>query len=259
MQLIDTHAHLDLSPLAEDVEGVIARALEANTTAMITIGISADSSAESVRLAEQHAQVRAAVGIHPNSSSETDEGDFERIVTLADNAEVVAIGETGLDLYWDKAPLDIQQAYFVQHLDLARDRDLPVIIHCREADEPLMAILRERAEQSPICGVLHCFSGDQTMADECIAMGLYLSFAGNVTYTNKKFKPLHEVAARVPDDRLLVETDCPFQTPMPYRGKRKNEPSLIVNTADWLAQLRGQTLEEVAAITTANARQLFGM
>ncbi len=256
--LVDTHAHLDAAEFDGDRQEVIVRARQAGLAAMICPAISAVSSEAVIRLAEQHDGIYAAVGIQPNYCAEAAATDWDRIVALASHRRVVALGETGLDRHWDFTPLDVQRDYFDRHLRLAQARDLPVIIHCREADADLLPMLREASQRGPLRGVLHSFSSDGTMAEECLALGLDISFAGAVTYTNKKFEALREVAQGIPRDRILVETDSPYLTPHPLRGKQpRNEPAWIVHTAGRLAQLRQETLADFAAQTTANARRLF--
>jgi TatD DNase family protein len=257
MHLFDTHAHLDLDEFAGQREEVVARALKAGVASILCVGITVKSSRSAIQFAEQFGLV-AAVGIHPNSTSEADEGDWDRIVAMAEHPSVVALGETGLDRYWDDSPLSLQQDYFERHLALARKRDLPVVIHCRDAQAELMPMLQTAARQSPLRGIIHAFSGDEAMAAECVALGFHISFAGNVTYTNKKFAVMQAAAKTIPADRLLVETDSPFLIPQIYRGKEKvNEPANVVHTARYLADLRGVSLEELADQTTANAKCLF--
>jgi TatD DNase family protein len=256
--MIDTHAHLDDEQFHPDREAVMARAAAAGVEAMICVGTTVESSRAALRIAETYAQVYAAVGIHPNSCAEANAGDWERIVELLDHPRVVALGETGLDRYWDNAPIELQREYFARHLRLGQQRDLPVIIHCRDAQADLMPMLREMAGARPLRAVLHAFSGDAAMAAECLQLGLAISFAGNVTYTNKKFQTLRAVAATIPDDRILIETDCPYLVPEPHRGRqRRNEPALVAHTAAHLAALRGVPVEQFAAQTAANARQVF--
>jgi len=258
MFLVDTHTHLDQPEFDADREAVIARARQAGVEMIISVGISADSSRAALSLAEAHPEIFAAVGIQPNQCAEAAEGDWDRIVAMAGQPGVVAIGETGLDRYWDFTPLDVQRDYFDRHLRLAQEHDLPVIIHCRDAADELLPILREAHARGPLRGLLHAFSGDKAMAAECLELGLYLSFAGMVSYTNKKFRPLREIAAEVPDDRLLIETDSPYLVPHPLRGKQKrNEPACLVHTAESLAELRGVDPDALARQTTANARRLF--
>ncbi len=256
--LIDTHAHLDAEEFDPDRDAVIARARRAGVAAMICPAISAGSSEAVLRLAQAHEGLYAAVGIQPNYCAQAAPADWDRIVQMADRPGVVALGETGLDRYWDYTPFDVQQDYFDRHLRLAQARDLPVVIHCRDAEADLLPMLREAAARGPLAGVLHSFSGDRAMADECLSLGLAISFSGVVTYTNKKFEPLREAARAAPHDRLLVETDSPYLVPQPLRGKQnRNEPAHLAHTAQRLAELRGATLDEMAAQTTANARRLF--
>jgi TatD DNase family protein len=209
-------------------------------------------------LAESNPQVYAAVGIQPNYCAEATDDDWQQVVAMADHPRVVALGETGLDRYWDYTPLERQRDFFRRHLELARGCDLPVVIHCREAEADLTAMLRNAAALGPLCGVLHSFSGDAAMAEACIDLGLHVSFSGMVTYRNKKFRELREVAATIAADRLLIETDSPYLVPHPLRGKQKRcEPANLVLTAECLAELRGMTVEDLAARTTANARRLL--
>jgi TatD DNase family protein len=198
--------------------------------------------------------VYAAVGIQPNYAAAAQAGDWEVIEQLAREPKVVAIGETGLDRYWDYAPLELQQDYFTRHVELARRLDLPFVVHCRDAEAEVVAQLRELAAAGPLRGVMHSFTGDLRTAQACLDLGLHISFAGMVTY--KKNEPLRSVAAAVPLDRLLVETDAPYLAPAPHRGKR-NEPGFVLHTARCLAEHRGIDPEELAARTTANARELF--
>jgi TatD DNase family protein len=260
MNYVDTHAHLDTEEFQEDLPAVIARAHEASVNTMICPGITADSSQAVVRLAAENREIFAAVGIQPNHTGEAASGDWDRIVSAAEKPRVVAIGETGLDRHWDFTPLEVQKDYFDRHLRLAQDRGLPIIIHCREAEADLLPMLREAVDRAPISGVLHAFSGDQAFAAECLGLGLQISFAGPVTYTNKKFETLREAARSIPDDRLLIETDSPYLVPHPLRGKRKrNEPANVIHTAQCLAEIRNCKLDELAALTTSNARRLFGL
>jgi len=258
--LIDTHAHLDQPEFAADRQAVLDRATEAGVAALLCVGITAASSAAAAELAQRHPQIFAAAGIHPNYAAQAEPDDWQRTVRLLDQSRVVAVGETGLDRHWDFTPFDVQQDYFARHLRLAQERNLPVIIHCRDAQADLMPMLRDAAARGPLRGVLHAFSGDAALAEECLALGFWISFAGNVTYTNQKFTALRAVAAAVPGQRLLIETDSPYLVPHPLRGKQKrNEPALVRHTAECLAALRGQTVAELAALTSRNARQLFGL
>ena len=258
--MIDTHAHLDDERLADDLAEMLTRAAEAGVEAVVCPGINGASSEAVVRLAEQHALLHAAVGIQPNYGAEAQSDEWDRIVALVDRGTVVALGETGLDRHWDFTPMDLQRDFFDRHLQLAQTRDLPVIIHCREAERDVLDMLREAVARGPLRGVIHAFSGDVAFAEACLDLGMHISLAGPVTYTNKKFDPLREAALVVPDDRLVIETDSPYLVPHPLRGKRKrNEPALMRHTAERLAELRRVEVETFIAQTTANARSLFGL
>lgn len=253
--LWDTHAHLDGSAFAEDRDEVVRRAIASGVEGIVAVGITAKSSSLVLDLAGIYPGVYPAVGIHPNEIQKAGPGDWERIVELSGKQEVVAIGETGLDRYWDDTPFPIQEEWFARHLELARRRNLPIIIHCREAEEDALRMLRDAHNQhGPVKGIMHSFSGSEQTATGCLEMGLHLSFAGMITYKNAA--ALREVARQVPRERLLVETDCPYLTPVPFRGKR-NEPAHVIHTARCLAELHGVSLEEMAAITSHNARNLF--
>ena len=258
MPYVDTHAHLDLEEFDADCDAVVGRARRAGVEAMLCVAVSADSSRAAIALAERYPEIHAAVGIQPNGCAEAARGDWERIVGMADHRRVVALGETGLDRYWDFTPLEVQRDYFDRHVRLAQQRGLPVVIHCREAEADLMAMLREAASREPLRGVVHAFSGDAATAAECVELGLHISFAGMVTYRNKKFRGLRDVAGAIPADRLLIETDSPYLVPHPLRGKQKrNEPVNVTLVAECLAELRGVSVEELSEQATANARRLF--
>jgi TatD DNase family protein len=254
--LVDTHAHLDDPDLKRDLEGVLERAREAGVAQAIAIGTTAEDSAGVQTMATAHPGIFAAVGIHPNHASEARPGDWERIVALAEMPGVVALGETGLDRYRDPTPFPEQQAWFDRHLALAEERGLPVVIHCRESARDIIDQLARLGR--PVRGVLHSFTGTWDEAQAFLELGLHISFAGMVTFTNKNLDPLRAVAARVPIDRLLVETDSPYLSPHPFRG-RTNEPARVALTATLLAELRGLPPADFARVTTANARRLFGL
>ena len=256
--MIDTHAHLDAEEFHPDRDEVIARSRQAGVEAIVCPAISADSSEAVVRLAAAGPAIYAAVGIQPNYCGQASKGDWDRVVGLVENPRVVAIGETGLDRYWDFTPFEVQQDYLDRHLHLAQARGLPVILHCRDAEADLVPMLREAAARGPLAGVLHSFSGDRATAEECLALGLLVSFSGAVTYMNRKFEPLRAIAAAVPDDRILIETDSPYLVPHPLRGKlKRNEPAHLALTAGSLAELRGCSRGHLDALTTANARRVF--
>ncbi|MCC6492426.1 MAG: TatD family hydrolase [Pirellulales bacterium] len=253
--LIDTHAHLDQDEFGADRDAVIERAAVAGVDAVVAVGTTAASSRQCVELAARYRLVFAAVGIQPNYVAEALPGDWAAVERLAAAPRVVAVGETGLDRYWDFAPFELQQEYFDRHIDLARRLDLPFIVHMRDCDADILAALRAASQRGRLSGVMHSFTGDAAMAAECLALGLYISFAGMVTF--KKSQSLRDCAATIPADRLLVETDAPYLSPEPVRSRRPNEPALVRHTAECLAAARGVTLAELAAQTTANAKRLF--
>lgn len=257
-ELIDTHAHLDDERFAADLPVVLARAQEAGVGQVIAVATTAPSSRSCLALTRTNPRVVfATAGIHPNNAAEAAPGDWDAVRELAALPDVVGLGETGLDRHWDFTPFALQEDYFARHLALSRELRKPVVIHCREADADVLAMLRADFERhGPVRGVMHSFSGDKALADACLAMGLYVSFAGMLTYKNAA--ALREVAATVPLDRVLVETDCPYLAPVPVRGKR-NEPAYVAHTATCLAGLLGMTPDELATRTTANARALFGL
>jgi TatD DNase family protein len=257
IHLIDTHAHLDDEQLIGEVPALLDRARAAGVLSIITVATTASSSAVSVRLAGENAGLLATVGLHPNNLAEAAPTAWDEVRALVGAPGVVALGETGLDRHWDTTPFAMQEDYFVRHLALSRQTGKPVVIHCRDAAEDMHRVLKaEFDRQGPLHGVMHSFTGDQALAEACLAMGLYLSFAGMLTYKNAA--PLRQVAAQVPRDRLLVETDSPYLSPVPLRGKR-NEPAHVIHTARCLAELHGMSLEAMAAQTTDNARRLFGL
>jgi TatD DNase family protein len=253
--LFDTHAHLDDDQFHGELDVVIARARAAGVESILAVATTAVSSAVGIGLAEQYAGVWTSVGIHPNYAGQAGPGDWDQVVRLAGQPSAVALGETGLDRHWDHTPWEVQQDYFDRHLRLSQQTGLPIVIHSRECDAEIMAMLRDAHSRGPLTGVMHSFTGTAEMAAECLAMGLYISFAGMVTF--KKSDALRRVAATVPADRILVETDSPYLSPHPFRGKR-NEPAHVVHTAHCLAQVRGLSFEDFAAQTTANARRIFG-
>lgn len=255
--LIDTHAHLFDDRFAKDLPAVLDRAAKAGVERVVCLGIDLESSRQSVEIANRYPLVVAAVGIQPNSAAEARPGDWEEVVKLAEGEpRVVAIGETGLDRYWDKTPFDLQEDYFDRHIELARRLNKPFVIHCREAEADVVKALRAQSAKGPLRAVMHSFSGDLATARECLEMGLYVSFAGMVTYPTAQ--NLRDVAKEVPLDRLLVETDCPYLAPQPVRGKR-NEPAHVAHTAALLAQVKGVSVADIEDHTTRNARALFGL
>jgi TatD DNase family protein len=253
--LVDTHAHLDDERFHADLPAVLDRAAEAGVCTIVTVATTASSSQTCVALANRHDRLRATVGIQPNHVAEAGPNDWDEVVKLATLPLVVALGETGLDRYWDYTPFPQQEDYFARHLELARQRRLAVVIHCREAEADVVRMLRaEYDHHGPIRAVMHSFTGDATTANACLEMGLHISFAGMVTYKNAQ--ALREVVKSVPLDRLLVETDSPYLAPVPMRGKR-NEPAFVAHTASLLAAVRAVDLTLLAEQTARNARALF--
>lgn len=254
MQLVDTHCHLDQEEFDSDREGVIQRAAADGVETIICVGVTLPSSQACIELARSHARLRAAVGIHPNYCGEVPPTDWDAIVQLSSDPAVVALGETGLDFYRDYAPEQTQRDYFDRHLRLSQQTGLPFIVHTRASESQVMEMLREAAARAPLRGVMHSFTGSVEMAAECLELGMYISFAGMVTF--KKSDELRQVATSIPADRLLVETDSPYLSPHPLRGQR-NEPRNVLHTAHCLAAARGISTAELAALTTSNARTLF--
>jgi TatD DNase family protein len=255
-QLIDTHCHLDFHAYAEDLGAVLARARAANVGRVIVPAIDLANSQTVVQLAEGHSMVLAAVGVHPNSSADWRSEWIDKLRRLASHETVVAIGEIGLDYYRDRSPKRVQQEAFEAQLALADELKLPVIIHNRQADEDVLHMLRATSRLAKIGrGVLHSFSSSWSTADAALGLGYYLGFTGPITFKNAT--DLRGVAAQVPMDRLLVETDGPFLTPHPYRGKR-NEPAYVQYVAERLTELKQMTEAEFARQSSANAARLFG-
>lgn len=254
--LFDTHAHLHFPEFAEDLPAVLQRAREAGVRFMLTIGTDVADSRAAVALAEQHAEIFAAVGIHPHDAAQADEDALEELERLAKaSPKVVAVGEIGLDYYRNLSPKETQLQVFRLQLDLARRLNKPVLVHCREAHTDTLEVLGW--EGIPAAGgIMHCFSGDADVARRCLDLGLLISVAGPVTYPNARKLP--EVVALTPPDRLVVETDCPFLPPQPYRGKR-NEPAYLAVTAARVAELKGQPMEKLGLAMTRNALALFGV
>ncbi len=252
--LIDTHAHLDQPDFDEDREAVIARARDAGVRQMVQVAVTPNTWASSLQIARAHPFIRAALGVHPNDAGELTPARLAELreLIVANRDLVVGIGETGLDYYRNWTTPEQQHPAFIAQLALGREFDLPVIVHCRNADVDTIRLITEQGQGTG--GVMHCFSGNLHIMAQAIALGYYISLAGPVTFKNAHDR--HEVAANVPLERLLLETDCPFLTPEPYRGRR-NEPARVVYTAAKIAELRGISVDELAAATTANARRLF--
>lgn len=252
--LIDSHAHLDNERFNEDQTQVIARC-EEKLTAVINVGCDLASSGQSIKLADTYPFIYAAVGIHPHDAKEAPENYLELLREMAEHSKVVAIGEMGLDYYYDLSPRNIQQRFFREQLLLAKEVNKPFIIHDRDAHGDVMQILREVAPY-PAGGVMHCFSASWEIAQECMKLGVYISLAGPVTFANAG--KLKDIAQKVPLDRLLVETDCPYLTPVPHRGKR-NEPAYVQHVVDHVASLRNMEAQELAQRAAENTIRLFGL
>lgn len=254
-ELFDTHVHLNDKQFAKDLDQVFQRMAEMGVTRVLCVAFDMQSSKETVTMAEDRSGVFASVGVHPHDAGEVPEDYLARLAELARHPKVVALGEMGLDYYRDLSPRPVQQRVFREQLALVRELNLPVIIHVRDAFGDLMDILRKDGI-SPAGGVMHCFSGSWDLAQECMKMGFYISLAGPVTFKNAA--KLKDVAMRLPIERLLIETDCPYLTPEPFRGRR-NEPAYVRYVVDHIAALRDIPASELAQITTASAKKLFNV
>ena len=255
MNLFDTHAHLADEQLLPEASAVIERACQAGVTRILSVGTEVASSRACIELAKLHEGLFASAGIHPNHVSQAQSGDWDEIARLAKSPQVVALGETGLDLYWKDTPLADQQDYFDRHIRLSQQSGLPLVVHQRQSAAEILVMLRAARQRGELAGVMHSFTGTADEAAEFLALGMHISFAGMVTF--KKSDDLCAVARTIPAERLLVETDSPYLSPEPFRGKRPNEPARVVHTAECLARERGVTLSELAAQTTANGLALF--
>ncbi|HEV7457363.1 MAG TPA: TatD family hydrolase [Roseococcus sp.] len=251
--LIDSHCHLDYFTEAE-IEGILARAHEAGVERMVTIGTSIPQAEAVMALAERFPQVWGTIGVHPHRAGEGTMPTVEELVALAQHPRVIGIGESGLDYFYDKSPRDTQREGFRRHIRAARAAGLPLVVHARDADDDIATILAEERAGGSFAFLLHCFSSTPALAEAAIAMGGFISFSGILTFPRSA--ELREVAARLPADRLLVETDAPYLAPVPFRGKRC-EPGYTALTAKVLAEARGVSPEEIAATTTANFHRLF--
>ena len=251
---IDTHAHLSDPSFADDLEACLGRAREAGVAAVIAVGSDLPSSEQAIALADRFTDVYAAVGIHPHEASSVGPAHFDRLAELLHQPKVVAVGETGLDFHRNLAPPPIAEDVFRCHLKLAAEAGLPVIIHAREAHQAALDILKAVPDRP--AAVLHCFDGPLSTAQRALGMGLFISFTGTLTFANAQ--ALRRVAAELPLERVMIETDCPYLAPQPWRGKR-NEPAYVVTVAEALAELHGLSFDEVARVTTENALRFFGL
>jgi len=252
-KLFDTHAHLDAPQFDEDREEMIARAREAGVELIVNIGFDRQTIPTTMELAEKYDFIYAAVGWHPVESIYMQEEDLGWIESLCSHPKVVAIGEIGLDYHWDTSPKDVQQKVFRQQIALAKKVKKPIIIHNRDAHADIIKILKEEGA-AEVGGIMHCFSGSWEIAKQCLDMNFYISFGGPVTFKNAKVPK--EVLKNVPLERLLIETDCPYLTPHPYRGKR-NESAYVALVAETAAQIKEISLEELAQITMQNGKNCF--
>jgi TatD DNase family protein len=258
----DTHAHLADSELFSDLQGVLVQAIEHDVRRIVCVAVDADSldtidniHRQAEAFGSQSPSLWSSVGIHPNYAHQEKPGDWEKIVSKASQPGVCAIGETGLDEYWDDCPIEVQRVNFQRHWKLSRETDLPVIIHSRQCDARMLEFLEQEYRNGPLQGVMHSFCSSYDMASRCIDMGLYISFSGMLTY--KKNNELREVASRLPLERLLVETDAPYLSPEPKRSTRPNQPAYVCYTGMVLSELHGRSASEIASATTGNALKLF--
>ena len=261
MILVDSHCHIDGEQFDADRDDVVRRAKEAGISAMLNVGTGdphSDDFRRAIAVAERYEGVYASVGVHPHDAKLYDDKAEQYLIELTmSGSRVIAWGEIGLDFYYDHSPRDVQVNVFRRQIRIARGLGLPLIIHSRDADGETVQIIREECSHDLFRGgVMHCFGGSAAMAEELMAMGFYISFAGNVTF--KKADNLRNAARVVPLERLLIETDCPYLTPIPFRGKR-NEPSFVVHTAQFLADFYGVPLERLAEQTTQNFVNFFGV
>jgi TatD DNase family protein len=255
MSLIDTHCHLDYDVFKEQMPEVLERCRLAGVDKMITISTRLSKAAEILAVAEKHDNIYCSIGIHPHHvHEEGEEFDRAKMLSYLDHPKVVAIGEAGLDYFYDKAPREIQKQVFRQQLELCLEKDLPIVIHTREAEEDTWEILSEMSNGGKLRGVLHCFTSADWLAEKALEIGFYISMSGIVTF--KKSDQLQALAKRLPQDRLLVETDAPYLAPVPMRGS-SNEPSYVKYVAMFLAELRGEAYVDFAKATTDNATRLF--
>ena len=252
--MIDTHCHLNIHPLLDRVDEVLDHAAEQGVERFMVIGIDIATSEIAVKLAEDNPQVFASVGIHPNDCAKAPDNWQNHIVDLLGHEKVLAVGETGLDYYWDDAPPDLQKIFFRDHLDLALATGKPAVIHNRDANDD---VLQQVLEHGNTKGVFHCWPAGWDMAKPLIEKGYHISFTGTVTFKNNRV--VQDVAARMPLDRLMLETDSPFLTPAPHRGKRPNEPKYLQHVAEKIASLRDIPLDDVIKQTDQNATSFFGL
>ena len=254
---IDTHAHIDMEQYDTDRDDVIQRARDNGVDFIVDVGCDIESSLRAIELTEQYEFIYASAGIHPHDVKSIDKSTYDQLRELLAHPKVIALGETGLDFFKNYSPRDLQLTHFRKQVELAKELSKPLIIHCRDANQEIIEILSDYFNKGDnLSGIFHCFSGDQELADRALEFGFYISFSGSVTF--KKSEGLREVAKTIPADRLFSETDCPFLTPIPMRGKR-NEPSFVNHTTEMLAELRGVTLDDIERTAKLNFFELFGI
>ena len=254
MMFADSHCHLNYKGVFEQQGDVLARARSRGVGAMLNISTRESEWDAVVATAEREPDVWASIGIHPHEADQHPDVDIARLIDRAAHPRIVGIGESGLDYYYDHSDRARQQASFRSHIGACRETGLPLIVHTREAEEDTLAILRDEMKQGAFTGVIHCFTASGAFADAALELGFYISISGIVTFKNAR--DLQETAARLPIERLLIETDAPFLAPVPHRGKQ-GEPAFVADTATFLAQLRGEAIEELAARTADNFFSLF--
>jgi TatD DNase family protein len=260
--LVDSHAHLDGPRFDADRAEVLERARAAGLVGILAIGSGTGPGTLdcAIRIAEHHDWIYASIGIHPHEAKLATETDYAELESLARHQKVIGFGEIGLDYHYDHSPREVQREVFVRQMEIARAAKLPIIIHCRPSENSedawndCLGLIQEHWANSRIGGILHCFTGQQKHADRALEIGFMISFAGNVTFP--KADNIREVARTVPESRFLIETDCPFLAPVPYRGKR-NEPAFVARTAEYIAELRGRNSEEIAAVSAENFFRFF--
>lgn len=257
MPFFDTHAHLDDDQIFSSLENYLEQASQAGVVGITAIGTNVRSSHRCAELAQQFERVYAAVGIHPNECQNATDSDWEEILNLVTQERVVAIGETGLDRHWDFCPFEIQKEWFGRHIELSFHSHLPLVIHMRDCEADILDLLEHYQRDHHINGIMHSFCGRWETAKRCLDWGMYISFAGMVTFKNAQ--DLREIAAKIPRDRLLAETDAPYLTPHPFRGQRPNHPAMVRHTVQRLAEVKGIAFEEMAELTTQNAENVFGI
>jgi TatD DNase family protein len=253
--LFDTHAHLNATDYAEDVEEVIERAKEAGVSNIVVVGFDRPTIKKAMELVDKYDHLYGCIGWHPVDAIDCTDEDLQWIEELCKHPKIVAVGETGLDYHWDKSPKEIQHEVFRKQIRLAKKLNMPIMIHNREATDDVLTILKEEHAEE-VGGIMHCFSGSVETAKEALKLNFYISLGGPVTFKNAK-KP-KEVAKVVPLEKLLIETDCPYLAPHPFRGKR-NEPAYVRLVAEQIAELKEISLEELAEATTRNAKKIFGI